>query len=55
MRFIRRYSDNGFTLADEYYKYSLEKGGYIILLDGFDEVNRDKTEKKVQEEIKKSF
>ena len=38
-------SDNGFTLADEYYKYSLEKGGYIILLDGFDEVNRDKTEK----------
>ena len=44
-------SDNGFALADEYYKYSLEKGGYIILLDGFDEVNRDKL-KKVQEEIK---
>ena len=38
-------SDNGFTLADEYYKYSLEKGGYIILLDGFDEVNRDKLKK----------
>lgn len=44
-------SDNGFKLADEYYKYSLEQGGYVILLDGFDEVNRDRL-KKVQEEIK---
>ena len=35
-------ADNGFKLADEYYKYSLEQGAYIILLDGFDEVNRDK-------------
>ena len=35
-------SDNGFKLADEYYKYSLEQGGYVILLDGFDEVNRDR-------------
>ena len=38
-------SDNGFKLADKYYKYSLEAGGYVILLDGFDEVNRDKAQK----------
>lgn len=44
-------ADNGFKLADEYYKYSLEQGAYIILLDGFDEVNRDKLIK-IQEEIK---
>lgn len=34
--------DNGFKLEDKYYSYSLEEGGYVILLDGFDEVNRDK-------------
>lgn len=34
-------SKNGFNLEDEYYEYSLSRGGYIILLDGFDEVNRD--------------
>lgn len=38
-------SDNGFKLEDKYYKYSLDAGGYVILLDGFDEVNRDKTQK----------
>ena len=43
-------SDNGFKLSDQYYNYSLETGGYVILLDGFDEVNRDKT-RKVFEQI----
>lgn len=38
-------SDNGFKLEDKYYKYSLDAGGYVILLDGFDEVNRDKSQK----------
>ena len=38
-------SDNGFKLEDKYYKYSLDAGGYVILLDGFDEVNRDKAQK----------
>ncbi|OUQ35664.1 NACHT domain-containing protein [Faecalibacterium sp. An122] len=38
-------SNNGFKLEDKYYKYSLEAGGYVILLDGFDEVNRDKAQK----------
>lgn len=38
-------SDNGFKLEDEYYAYSLNEGAYVILLDGFDEVNRDKVEK----------
>lgn len=44
-------SDNGFQLEDEYFSYSLEEGGYIILLDGFDEVNRDRVSK-ISEEIK---
>lgn len=44
--------DNGFKLDREYFEYSLEKGGYIILLDGYDEVNRDKSAK-VSDEIKK--
>lgn len=43
--------DNGFKLEDEYYSYSLSEGGYVILLDGFDEVNREKVGK-VSEEIK---
>ena len=38
-------SDNGFTLDDKYYAYSLDAGGYVILLDGFDEINRDKITK----------
>ena len=38
-------SDNGFNLEDKYYKYSLDAGGYVILLDGFDEVNQDKAQK----------
>ena len=38
-------SDNGFKLEDKYYRYSLDAGGYVILLDAFDEVNRDKAQK----------
>lgn len=33
---------NGFTLSKEYYEYSMMKGGYIVFLDGFDEINRDR-------------
>ena len=36
---------NGFVLDKEYFEYSLVEGGYIILLDGLDEVNRDKVSK----------
>lgn len=43
--------DNGFDLSKEYFEYSMEEGGYIIFLDGYDEVNRDKAEK-VTSEIK---
>ena len=51
MQFYQNLSDNGFKLEDEYYSYSLSEGGYVILLDGFDEVNREKVGK-VSEEIK---
>lgn len=44
-------SDNGFKLEDEYYSYSLNAGGYVILLDGFDEINREKADL-VYEQIK---
>lgn len=43
--------DNGFELSDKYFEYSLKEGAYIILFDGYDEVNRDKTEK-ITREIK---
>ena len=43
--------NHGFNLENEYYEYSLREGGYVILLDGFDEVNREKN-RKVAEEIK---
>ncbi len=43
--------DNGFNLSDEYFHYSMKEGSYIIFLDGFDEVNRDKI-KKITNEIK---
>ena len=29
-----------FQLEEKYFKYSLEVGGYVILLDGFDEVKK---------------
>lgn len=35
--------ENGFPLEREYYEYSMREGGYVILLDGFDELNRDKS------------
>lgn len=38
-------SENGFTLMREYFDYSMAEGGYIILLDGFDEVSREKIQK----------
>ena len=33
---------NGFSLEKEYFEYSLKEGGYIILLDGYDEIRREK-------------
>ena len=36
---------NGFALQEEYFEYSLKEGGYMILLDGLDEVNRDRVSK----------
>lgn len=44
--------DNGFELDKECFEYSMKEGAYIILFDGYDEVNRDKTEK-ITDEIKK--
>lgn len=44
--------DNGFNVEEEYYEYSLNEGGYIILLDGFDELNKEKSSelsRKIQE------
>lgn len=43
--------DNGFRLEKKYFEYSMEQGGYIILLDGYDELNREGIEK-VTKEIK---
>lgn len=43
--------DNGFDMEEKYLEYSLLEGGYTILLDGFDEVNRDRS-LKVSSEIK---
>lgn len=44
-------NQNGFVLEKEYYEYSMTQGGYVILLDGFDELNRDKANK-LSNEIK---
>ena len=43
--------NNGFRIEDKYYRYSLEEGGYVILLDGFDEINREKIPKLTEEII----
>lgn len=43
--------ENGFRLEKEYFEASLKEGGYIILLDGFDEINRDKVSR-VTSEVK---
>ena len=44
-------TQNGFELEKEYFEYSMMEGGYVILLDGFDELNRDKS-LKLSSEIK---
>ena len=33
--------DNGFKMEDKYFEYSLEEGAYVILFDGYDEVNKN--------------
>lgn len=43
--------ENGFDLEEKYFQYSLTKGAYIFLLDGFDEINGSK-KYKVQRCIK---
>lgn len=43
--------NNGFKMEEKYFDYSIESGGYVILLDGFDEINKGKIQK-VTEEIK---
>ncbi len=37
--------NNGFKIEEEYFDYSMEQGAYVILFDGFDEVNREKIQK----------
>lgn len=44
-------TDNGFSIEMKYFETSLDKGGYTILLDGFDEINRDLSNK-ISSEIK---
>lgn len=36
--------EHGFKLEEKYYTSSLDQGGYLILLDGFDEVRQEKSE-----------
>jgi len=36
--------ENGFDLEEKYFESSLKAGAYVILLDGFDEINRDKVD-----------
>lgn len=44
-------SNNGFDLNEEYFEYSMKEGAYVIFLDGYDEVNRERTSK-ITTEIK---
>lgn len=37
--------NNGFKMERKYFEYSMEEGAYVILLDGYDEVNKDKMQK----------
>lgn len=46
--------NNGFKIEEEYFDYSMEQGAYIILFDGFDEVNREKIQKMTTEIIELS-
>lgn len=41
----------GFKLEEEYFRYSLETGCYLILFDGYDEVKNDNSQKVTQEII----
>lgn len=41
--------NNGFKIEDEYFDYSMEQGAYVILFDGFDEINREKIQKVTNE------
>ena len=34
--------ENGFDLEQKYFESSLKEGAYVIFLDGFDEINRDR-------------
>ncbi len=38
-------SDNGFNVHKDYFEYSMRSGGYILMFDGYDELNRDKSSK----------
>lgn len=33
--------NHGFKLSKEYFTYSMEAGAYVVLLDGYDEINKD--------------
>ncbi len=44
--------DNGFTLNKEHFNYSMKQGAYVVLLDGYDEIDKSKLDK-VTREIKK--
>ncbi|MDU2085983.1 NACHT domain-containing protein [Clostridium perfringens] len=37
--------DNGLCLEKEYFEYSMKEGGYVILLDGYDEISSEKVKK----------
>ncbi|MDU6522091.1 NACHT domain-containing protein [Clostridium sp.] len=37
--------DNGLRLEEEYFEYSMQEGGYVILLDGYDEISSEKVMK----------
>lgn len=41
--------ENGFELEEKYFESSLKEGGYVILLDGFDEINREKIDRMTSE------
>lgn len=38
-------NDNGFNIHKDYFEYSMISGGYVLMFDGYDELNRDKTSK----------
>lgn len=38
-------TNNGFRMEEKYFEYSMEEGAYVILLDGFDEINKENVQK----------